>query len=162
MYIISVLLIFPCFVFRCIVCVSHVHKCKIFFCFFLFFSVCLMLAVFVLHVYGWPALLTFGFSDNPALLLLVLNCHDCCLLSRINIFFFFLIWGWVSACKNLFLPHMKFKPAETWYNRQKLLSVHWTNFFWYVIATCTKLHFKSKIHIDCAVAICFALSKMTT
>ena len=29
--------------------------------------------------YGWPALLTFGFSGNPALLLLVLNCHDCCL-----------------------------------------------------------------------------------
>jgi len=29
--------------------------------------------------YVWPALLTFGFSGNPALLLLVLNCHDCCL-----------------------------------------------------------------------------------
>jgi len=29
--------------------------------------------------YGWPALLTFGYSGNPALLLLVLNCHDCCL-----------------------------------------------------------------------------------
>jgi len=29
--------------------------------------------------YGWPALLTFGFSGNPALLLLVLNCRDCCL-----------------------------------------------------------------------------------
>jgi len=30
--------------------------------------------------YGWPALSTFGFSGNPALLLLVLNCRDCCLM----------------------------------------------------------------------------------
>jgi len=29
--------------------------------------------------YGWPALLTFGFSGNLALLQLVLSCHDCCL-----------------------------------------------------------------------------------
>ena len=36
-----------------------------------------LLAAFVF--YGWPPLLTFGFSGNSALLLLVLNCHDCCL-----------------------------------------------------------------------------------
>ena len=48
-----------------------------FFCFFLFCFFVYMLAATVF--YGWPALLTFGFSGNPALLLLVLNCHDCCL-----------------------------------------------------------------------------------
>jgi len=47
-----------------------------------------MLAAFVF--YGWPALLTLGFSGNPAL------CYYWCLiamivvyLSQINIFFFF-------------------------------------------------------------------------
>ena len=43
--------------------------------FFVFFVYMLAASVF----YGWPALLTFGFSGNPALLLLLLNCHDCCL-----------------------------------------------------------------------------------
>ena len=38
--------------------------------------------------YGWPALLTFGFSDNLALLLLVLNCRECRVFESNNIFFF--------------------------------------------------------------------------
>jgi len=38
-----------------------------------------LLSVYSSVFYRWPALLTFGFSGNPALLLLVLNCHECCL-----------------------------------------------------------------------------------
>ena len=54
------------------VCVFFVFFVFVFLFFFVY-----MLAASVF--YGWPALLTFGFSGNPALLLLVLNCHDCCL-----------------------------------------------------------------------------------
>ena len=45
------------------------HVSVFLFCFVLYF--CYLLAAFVF--YGWPALLTFGFSGNMALLLLVLR-----------------------------------------------------------------------------------------
>jgi len=49
----------------------------------LFIKLCLGGAFFpdtvYVSSYVWPALLTFGLSGNPALSLLVLNCHDCCL-----------------------------------------------------------------------------------
>jgi len=39
--------------------------------------------------YGWPALLTLGFSGNPALLLMFRMVITVMYLSQINIFFFF-------------------------------------------------------------------------
>jgi len=47
------------------------------FVFFVLFFCVYKLAAIVFYV--WPALLRFGFSGNPALLLLVLNCRDCCI-----------------------------------------------------------------------------------
>jgi len=66
--------------------------------------------------------------------------------------------GWVSAGKNLFLPHMRFKPAETWFKPAKTVKCLLDKFFHWKIssmsfATCTKLHLKSKIHIDSAMSI---------
>ena len=53
---------------------------RILVCFFLYFVFLFFIYTLAASVfYGWPALLTFGFSGNPALLLLVLNCHNCCL-----------------------------------------------------------------------------------
>ena len=60
-----------------------------FFCFFVY-----MLAAVV--SYGWPALLTVGFSGNPALLLLVLNYHKGCLFESNKLYLLPLVYFNIS------------------------------------------------------------------
>jgi len=61
-----------------IVCITATGAYLCVFCLFFVLFCVYMLAASV--SYGWPALSTFGFSGNPALLLLVLNCRDGCLM----------------------------------------------------------------------------------